>query len=45
MITRDHVAIKVPAGGLPPYEIDSLIGKKTKTALGEDDFFTVDNVA
>jgi len=35
----------VPAGGLPPYEIDSLIGKTTKTSLVEDDFFTADNVA
>jgi len=45
VITREHVAIKVPAGGLPPYEIDSLIGKTTKTSLVEDDFFTADNVA
>ncbi len=45
VITSEHVAIKVPAGGMPPYEIDSLIGKKLKAALAEDDFFTDDNLA
>jgi len=45
VITSEHIAIKVPAGGMPPYEIDSLIGKKLKSALAEDDFFTTDIVA
>ena len=35
-IRREDIAIKSPGGGLPPYEIDKLIGRSTRVALKAD---------
>jgi sialic acid synthase len=37
VLTEDDIAIKSPGGGLPPYEYENVIGKKTLRALNEDD--------
>jgi N-acetylneuraminate synthase/sialic acid synthase len=36
-LTEDDIAIKSPGGGLPPYELDNIIGKILKKDLQEDD--------
>ena len=43
-ITRSDIALKSPGDGLPPFEIDKLIGAVTKRALCEDDDFALDIV-
>jgi sialic acid synthase len=37
MIRREDIAIKSPGDGLPPYEIDKVIGRVTRQAIKEDD--------
>jgi sialic acid synthase len=37
ILTREDVAIKSPNDGLPPYELDNVIGKVTLRALREDE--------
>ncbi len=37
ILTREDIDIKSPNDGLPPYEIDKVIGKVTKKALSEDE--------
>jgi N-acetylneuraminate synthase/sialic acid synthase len=37
VLAQDDIAIKSPGGGLPPYRMDDVIGKKTRVALSEDD--------
>ncbi len=37
VIHRDDVAIKSPGDGLPPYEIENVLGKVTKRELKEDE--------
>ena len=39
-IQREDVAIKSPGDGLPPYEIDKIIGRVTREAIKQDDNFT-----
>jgi N-acetylneuraminate synthase/sialic acid synthase len=40
-LTEADIAIKSPAdGGLPPYELDNVIGKVTRKALSEDENIT-----
>jgi N-acetylneuraminate synthase/sialic acid synthase len=34
------VVMKSPGGGIPPYEIDQVIGRTTLTPLYEDDFLS-----
>lgn len=36
VLKADDVAMKAPGGGLPPYELDGLIGRTLKHALEED---------
>ena len=37
VLAREDVAIKSPNDGLPPYELENVIGKVTKRALKEDE--------
>ncbi|MBT9160739.1 MAG: N,N'-diacetyllegionaminic acid synthase [Dehalococcoidia bacterium] len=37
MLTREDIAIKSPNDGLPPYELENVIGKVTLRALKEDE--------
>ncbi len=44
IITIDDIALKCPSGGLPPYEIENVIGKKLKSEVYEDDFILFENL-
>ena len=37
VLSRDDIAIKSPNDGLPPYELNDVIGKATKKALRQDE--------
>ena len=39
-IQREDIAIKSPGDGLPPYEIDKIIGRVTSQAMKQDDAIT-----
>ena len=44
-IARDDVALKSPAeGGLPPYELDAVIGRTLRHPVAEDAAFTFDDL-
>lgn len=40
MISREDIAFKSPGDGLPPYDIDKVIGRVTNAAMQEDDAIT-----
>ena len=40
MLRREDVAFKSPGDGLPPYDIDKIIGRLTRQAMKEDDAIT-----
>ena len=40
----DDVTAKSPGGGLPPYELENLLGKKLKRALSEDQDISFDDL-
>lgn len=42
VLTRDDIAIKSPNDGLPPYELDNILGKVTLRSLQEDENVTFD---
>jgi sialic acid synthase len=45
VLTAGDLAIKSPAdGGLPPYELDRLVGRRLRRALAVEDFVTFDDV-
>jgi N-acetylneuraminate synthase/sialic acid synthase len=45
VLTADDLAIKSPAdGGLPPYELDRLVGRRLRRTVAADDFVTFDDV-
>jgi N-acetylneuraminate synthase/sialic acid synthase len=44
VVAMKDVAIKSPGDGLPPYEIEKLIGKKTRRAMAEDENFALEDV-
>jgi sialic acid synthase len=44
-LTADDIAIKSPAdGGLPPFELDRLVGRRLRRAVAFEDFLTFDDV-
>jgi N-acetylneuraminate synthase/sialic acid synthase len=45
VLGADDLAIKSPAdGGLPPYELDRLVGRRLRRSLAFEDFVTFDDV-
>ena len=42
VLTREDVVMKSPAGGIPPYELDRVVGRPVLKALHEDDFLSFD---
>jgi N-acetylneuraminate synthase/sialic acid synthase len=45
VLTADDIAIKSPAdGGLPPYELDGLVGRRLRRSIAFEDFVTFDDV-
>lgn len=43
-LTREDVAIKSPNDGLPPYELENVIGKRLTRSLAEDDNITYEDL-
>ena len=44
LLTPDDIAIKSPNDGLPPYELDRVIGKVTRRNLREDDNISLEDL-
>jgi len=44
MIRRQDITFKSPGDGLPPYDIDKVIGRVTRSAMREDDAITFDEL-
>jgi sialic acid synthase len=45
VLTADDLAIRSPAdGGLPPYELDRLVGRRLRRSVAFEDFVTFDDV-
>jgi sialic acid synthase len=45
VLAAGDIAIKSPAdGGLPPYELDRLVGRRLRRTVAADDFVTFDDV-
>lgn len=44
VISRDDLALKSPGDGLAPYELDNILGKKTRYALRVDDNIVFDDL-
>ncbi len=44
-VTAEDIAIKVPNDGLPPYEVDRVIGRELKHAMTEDQDFKLEDLA
>ncbi len=42
VLRAEDIVMKSPAGGIPPYELDSVIGRMTLKALFEDDVLSLD---
>ena len=45
VLTANDIVMKSPGGGIPPYELDSVLGKVTTRVLHEDEFLTHDVLA
>lgn len=43
-LTHSDIAIKSPGDGLPPYELDNVIGKTIKSSVLEDENILFDNL-
>jgi N,N'-diacetyllegionaminate synthase len=44
ILTKDMLSIKRPGTGLPPTELEKIIGKKTKRCIAQDEIFQLDMV-
>lgn len=44
VLTREDIAIKSPNDGLPPYELDEIVGKVTVRTLREDDTISYEDL-
>jgi N-acetylneuraminate synthase/sialic acid synthase len=45
VLTPDDIVMKSPAGGIPPYEYDQVLGRTTTKPLRSDDFLTYDAIS
>jgi sialic acid synthase len=45
VLTAADIVMKSPGGGIPPYELDTVLGMVTTKALHEDDFLSLDVLA
>jgi N-acetylneuraminate synthase/sialic acid synthase len=43
-LTTADIAIKSPSDGLPPYELESVVGRVTRMALSEDETISLDKL-
>jgi N-acetylneuraminate synthase/sialic acid synthase len=42
VLAKDDIVMKSPGGGIPPYELDNILGRITLKALYEDDFLSLE---
>jgi N-acetylneuraminate synthase/sialic acid synthase len=42
VLRAEDIVMKSPGGGIPPYELDNIIGRVTLKPLYEDDFLSFD---
>jgi N-acetylneuraminate synthase/sialic acid synthase len=42
VLERADIVMKSPGGGIPPYELESVLGRATLKPLHEDDFLTIE---
>jgi N-acetylneuraminate synthase/sialic acid synthase len=42
VLGADDIVMKSPGGGIPPYELDRVLGRRTLKALYQDDFLSYD---
>ena len=40
VLTQDDIVMKSPGGGIPPYELEGVLGRVTLKAVYEDDFLS-----
>ena len=45
VLRAEDIVMKSPGGGIPPYELDNVLGRVTLKALHEDDFLSFDVLA
>ena len=45
VLTANDIVMKSPADGLPPYELDNLIGQELARAIALDEAFSYDHIA
>ena len=45
VLTAEDIAVKSPGGGIPPFEVERLVGRSLSVALREDDFFPAQMLA
>jgi N-acetylneuraminate synthase/sialic acid synthase len=45
VLTADDIVMKSPADGLPPYELDNLVGQELACAVAMDESFSFDQIA
>jgi sialic acid synthase len=41
-LTADDIVLKSPGGGIAPYEFENVVGRTLKTAISEDQPFSMD---
>jgi sialic acid synthase len=44
VLTREDIALKSPRGGMQPYELENILGKKLTVALTEDGDFRFEDL-
>jgi sialic acid synthase len=44
VVRREDLALKSPGDGLPPYELDAVVGRTLRHPLGEDDTLTFEHL-
>jgi sialic acid synthase len=42
VLTKDDIVMKSPGGGIPPYELENVLGRVTLKALYQDDFLAIE---
>jgi N-acetylneuraminate synthase/sialic acid synthase len=42
VLAKDDIVMKSPGGGIPPYELDNILGRITLKALYQDDFLSLE---
>jgi N-acetylneuraminate synthase/sialic acid synthase len=44
-LSREDIAIKSPGGGVPPFELDRMLGQLLRRAVDEDEFLAFEDLS